>query len=368
MRIKFYITIHILAFILLCSDAIGSPIRKKNWDRILDRYEMLCNECIDMKHRVDAGENISTKDLSKLLNNLGEIRNNLHNGGDSMTPEQIARFDSIKSRYSAVLGSHVNTTVSEDIAVNGKSAMSERNAINGEIAPTPESASKRYIVMEEPPVSQPQYNQELKREPWNAIPQMAALESGIEYPGTHYEISRNITPADSPMPALYGERQRSTCFSISALASVLPDPAFGIMAGISAAGGNGKARWGAYAKYMSNFKSAPYSYECDSNGNSTDGSVWLSGNSSTALRQLSLGVTRGIIPHLGAFAGIGYGSYATTWEDNQGQWILVKDSSAKGILLEAGLSCTLSPLYFTAGVSTTAFHYTNLFLGLGLQF
>lgn len=369
MRIKFYTAIYILTFILLCSDAAGSPIRKKNWDRILDRYEMLCNECIDMKHRVDAGERIPTKDLSKLLNSLGEIRNNLRNGGDSMTSEQIARFDRIRDRYNAVLGSHpVKTTISEDVAA------SEDNAANGEVVPTAESDSKRSIAMEEPPVSRLHQNEERGREPWYAIPQMAALEAGIEYPGMQYKyIAQRHAYGQPQAHALYDARQHSISVSISALASVLPDTSFGIMAGISGGedditGGNGKAGWGVYVKYMSNFKSAPYSYECYSNGNSTDGSVWLSGNSRTALRQLSLGVTRGIIPHLEAFAGIGYGRYTTTWEDNQGQWILVKDSSTKGMLLEAGLSCTLYPLYFTAGVSTTAFQYTALFLGLGLRF
>lgn len=371
MRTNFYIASVILTFILFCPDVTGSPIKRKNWNRILDRYEMLCNECIDMKHRVDAGEKISTKDLSKLFNSLGEIRNELRNGGDSMTPGQIARFDSIRDRYNAVLGSRpVGTTASEDVAAsreiiaNGESTISEKNSANGETVPSPESASKRTEMS----VSRPQ-QEDVVREPWNAIPQMSALESGIEYPGMQYEISRLTTKIESPMPA--SKEARKVMFSVSALAAVLHDPAFGVMAGISGCEdciAGARDGWGAYVKYMSNFKSAPYSYECYSNGSSADGKVWLSGNSGTALRQLSFGMSKDVIPRLGAFAGIGYGRYTTTWEDNQGQWILVKDNSAKGLLLEAGLSCSISTLNITAGITTTAFHYTNLFLGLGLRF
>lgn len=371
MRTNFYIASVILTFILFCPDITGSPIKRKNWNRILDRYEMLCNECIDMKHRVDAGEKISTKDLSKLFNSLGEIRNELRNGGDSMTPGQIARFDSIRDRYNAALGPRpVETTASEDVAAsreiiaNGESAMSEKSAANVETVPSPESAPKRTEMS----VFRPQ-QEDVVREPWNAIPQMPMLESGIEYPGMQYEISRLTTQSESPMPA--SQVARKVMFSVSALAAVLPDPALGVMAGISGCEdciAGARDGWGAYVKYMSNFKSAPYSYECYSNGSSADGKVWLSGNSDTALRQLSFGMSKGVIPRLSAFAGIGYGRYTTTWEDNQGQWILVKDNSAKGLLLEAGLSCSISTLNITAGVSTTAFHYTNLFLGLGLRF
>lgn len=342
MHVKSYIALAVLTFFLICFDAEGAG-RRKNWDRILDRYEALCNECIDMKVRIEAGEKISSKDISKLLNSLGKIREELSSGSGSMTQEQISRFESIRDTFAPRTEGH---------------GASRIDSGNGQIADKPETAGTTAEVRPKPKVIRETKKPEtpskaIERREFQNIPQMSALGGVIEFED-EISITRDVVENHR------AEKRLMPAISASAIMSVFPDPAYGFMLTISGS----DAAWGAYAKFLSNFKNAPYSCEC----RSTDESLWLSGNSNAALRQFSAGVTRSISAGFGAFAGMGYGSYTTTWEDSFGQWMLVTDHSTKGLLLEAGLSCTFGKFRLSGGASMTAFHYTNLFLGVGLQF
>lgn len=342
MHIKSYIALAVLTFFLFCFNAEGSGIRK-NWDRILDRYEALCDECIDMKNRIEAGERISSKDVSKLLNSLGKIREELSSGSGSMTKEQISRFESIRAAYRSAFATQEEVPDSA-----GSTADTTRDVPKSEkTAVTPKTTAKVRHTPRAEKAEQP------ARREFPGIPQMATL-SGVAEFRDEILITRDTSYSHR------SEKQRMPAISASALMSVLPDPAYGVMLTISGR----DATWGAYAKFLSNFKDSPYSYSC----RSTDESLWLSGNSNTALLQFGAGVTRSISDSFGAFAGVGYGSYTTTWEDSFGQWMRVTDYSAKGLLLEVGLSCTFGKFRFSGGASISAFHYTNLFLGVGLQF
>lgn len=353
MHIKSYIALAVLTFFLFCFNAEGSGIRK-NWDRILDRYEALCDECIDMKNRIEAGERISSKDVSKLLNSLGKIREELKGGSGSMTQEQLERFESIRAAYTSAfapqqqeVNSEETAEPSQDIRVEVRSQTSDKKSAETKAVKQEPSAATVRRESEEP-------RAEAVRREFREIPQMAAMGSLVE---SRDSISIVIERAEiSPRY----EAQRTLSISASALTSVLPDPAYGLMFTLSGR----DAAWGGYAKFISNFKNTAYRYDCIS----TDESLWLSGNSSIALHQFSAGVTRSISDSFGAFAGVGYGSYTTTWEDGFGQWMRVTDCSAKGLLLEVGLSCTFGKFRFSGGASMSAFHYTNLFLGIGLQF
>lgn len=345
----FYILIF-MTFLLFCSNAQGAGTRK-NWDRILDRYEALCVECIDMKNRVEAGEKISSKDISKLLNSLGKIREELKDGSGSMTKEQVERFESIRTTYQSAFGTQEKGVEGDSLKIGN----TEGPAGSTQITNTPKEVTAK-VQVKTKAVKEPLKTESkaTSRREFQSIPQMESLSSVIEY--------RNKTDISITRTAETGqhEGQRALSVSASALISALPDPAYGFMLTLSGS----EAAWGAYAKFLSNFKNAPYSYECSS----TDESLWLNGNSNIALHQFSAGITRCITDSFNAFAGIGYGVYTTTWEDSFGQWMRVTDYSTKGLLLEAGLSYSFSKVKFTGGVSTTGLHYTNLFLGVGLQF
>ncbi|MGN0188582.1 MAG: hypothetical protein ACI395_03620, partial [Candidatus Cryptobacteroides sp.] len=53
---------------------------EKDWDRILDKYESLCDECADLKLRAEAGERVSRSSFNKLVSALRELRQELRDG------------------------------------------------------------------------------------------------------------------------------------------------------------------------------------------------------------------------------------------------------------------------------------------------
>ena len=55
------------------------------------------------------------------------------------------------------------------------------------------------------------------------------------------------------------------------------------------------------------------------------------------------------------------------WEDYFGEWMRVTDLSAKGIAAEGGLIFKVGPVSLSAGVSTTAFKYSELEVGIGIM-
>lgn len=348
MHLKTHIILIFLTFLLFCVHAEGA-VARKNWDRILDRYEALCGECIDMKNRVESGEKISSKDISKLLNSLGKIREELKDGSGSMTQEQVERFESIRATYQSAFAPQEKGVEGNSLKIGNTESTADTQP--DYITLQPKTVEAKTTAVDESPKTE---SKATSRQAFQSIPQMESLSSVIEYRNkTDISISRTAETGQH-------ERQRALSISASALISVFPDPAYGFMLTLSAS----EIEWGAYAKCLSNFKNAPYSYECSS----TDESLWLNGNSNIALHQFSAGVTRSIGDKFGAFAGIGYGVYTTTWEDSFGQWMRVTDYSTKGLLLEAGLSYSFSKVKFTGGVCITGLHYTNLFLGVGIQF
>ena len=94
------VLIFALAGFFCAVSADAEPASDRKWDRVLDRYESLCNECLAMKRKAEAGEKVSTKSLTRVLSDLEELRNVLKDAGGSMSPEQLSRFDNIRRRYS----------------------------------------------------------------------------------------------------------------------------------------------------------------------------------------------------------------------------------------------------------------------------
>lgn len=62
------------------------------WDRVLDEYEMLCNECIDARN--------GKSSYAEALSRLDKIKETLSEVQTSMSREQADRFLSIQKRFS----------------------------------------------------------------------------------------------------------------------------------------------------------------------------------------------------------------------------------------------------------------------------
>lgn len=134
-------------------------------------------------------------------------------------------------------------------------------------------------------------------------------------------------------------------------------------------------RFGGYLKFRSDFKRITSTNlrerrsltECNSNGETADGYIWTTGNYEKNRMQATGGVIMRFCSWLYGYAGAGYGYADVWWEDYFGEWMRVTDLSAKGIAAEGGLIFKVGPVSLSAGVSTTAFKYSELEVGIGIM-
>lgn len=342
--------------------------RKQDWDKILDSYSELCNECIELKLRSEAGEKLSQRSVSKLFARLEELRDNLSGAESQMSEEQRRRFESIKRRYleafsPAVAESTEKAAAGSTAESAGSKAQNKQDRQSGTIADAGTmgeglySGVKRSREKEEIEEEQPKLEREKV-----VLPMHVALpEEGIEFCSKGSIVLRK---ADSEGDGAV-EEGRKFHFDAMALAMVLPCPGASLALGF----GSDAFPVGAYLKMVSNFRSAkPCAYGCLSNGSSGEGKVWLSGEQSRSLWQLSGGASFSVSESLCLCAGLGYGSFLLSWEDISGSWVKVEDLSFGGAVIEAGAVWRLKQFSLGAFVGSTRFRSLNLEFGLGLRF
>lgn len=92
----------VLTGILVCLaqgvSGAGTPDR---WDRLLDRYESICRQCLDLKNRKDAGLSISSAQFQSLLDELEQLREQMQGETDKMPVAARYRFEAIRRMYAS---------------------------------------------------------------------------------------------------------------------------------------------------------------------------------------------------------------------------------------------------------------------------
>lgn len=84
--VRVWIT-YLSAFLLTLS-AWSVSAQSSGWDASLDRYESICNQCIDLRQRSLAGESVSSASITDLLGQLASLRRALQASAGQMTPSQ----------------------------------------------------------------------------------------------------------------------------------------------------------------------------------------------------------------------------------------------------------------------------------------
>ena len=144
--------------------------------------------------------------------------------------------------------------------------------------------------------------------------------------------------------------------------AVMPQMSYGLMLGYV-------KKFGGYAKFRSDFNFAQGSYLCNSAGEIEGGGyLWASGAKRQSRMQATAGVLFRAAKWLYPYAGVGYGTRSVQWQDWEGNWAQVSDYSCAGVAAEAGLILKLGPVAVSAGVSNTAFKFTELEVGVGVMF
>ena len=315
---------YLTAFLLLFS-SWSTSAQTSAWDSALDRYERICNQCIDLRQRSLSGEAVPAASVTELLGQLASLRNTLQESAGQMTPSQRARFESIRLRYSEAFSSTVQArTFSFRPALPPSSGLPV-------ISPPGLAASGRSVALK------PQ-----------AFP---APQATTGAPLSENDFSRSA-----------GAR-----FGIIAFGA-FPVARPGVMARVDI------GRAGLYAK-GSWRPSEASAYNCYSDGTTARGFIWTSGRESYGALSISAGASYAVIPNqpgnplsLRVYAGAGYGSRTVLWEDASGRWAKVSDLSPGGLSADAGLLLDIGHFSLMAGVSTVSFQTLGLELGLGFLF
>ena len=146
--------------------------------------------------------------------------------------------------------------------------------------------------------------------------------------------------------------------------SVYPKPSYSILLALDPL----DAPLGAYIHAGSNFAPRSYDYDCLSDGTTSYGTIWTSGRTSYFTAQASIGPCYRINGRLRAYAGLGYGSALTLWEDSSGKWARVADRSPRGLLFELGSIFNMGRVNLSLSYSCTALKLSELLLGIGYDF
>lgn len=77
------------------------------WEDLLDRYEFICRQCLDLQKRKDAGEDIPSRKLLVLVDELEQLREELRGVTGKMPPDARRRFEAIRRMYAS--GKYYNT-------------------------------------------------------------------------------------------------------------------------------------------------------------------------------------------------------------------------------------------------------------------
>ena len=142
----------------------------------------------------------------------------------------------------------------------------------------------------------------------------------------------------------------------------MPELSFGAVVGYH-------KKWGALVSFLSNFSQSQSSYIARSDGSADGGGyIWPDGNTSVDILCVTAGGSYAFTPWIHGVVGAGYGHRLIDWKDTDGQWARIKDLSARGLAISAGVFFEWNHLVASVAVSTIAFQTVGASLSVGICF
>lgn len=328
----------LVALVLLLWSA--SAFAQDDWDKVLDRYESICVQCLEMRKQIIAGEAVASSRVTDALSELSHLRGQLQAAGGRMSTAQKKRFDSIRKRYEAASGEKrpgerkTAAAVSKTAAKKSGGQHTPKEAASAEPsqqARTPSGPSLSHLSA---PVSAP--------------PPIPAKESRLPA-----RIPETSHPPVVP-PAI-----RLDVIALAQIGSCLSE---GIFVSIS------QGQWGGYLSVRSNFVPSGSLYGISSAGDiAGGGKFWGNGASRYGTWTASGGVLyRPCGNEIGLWLGGGYACRTLAWQDIEGRWARVEDFNASCFSAEAGITATWGHFDALAGVCIQ--NSLEFILGVGVSF
>ena len=315
---------HILCGIflfLLASGLYGQPkmVTKPEMDERLNRYELLCKECLDLKALVSEGRQVSRTHASGMISKFVAMNREIKADSICLNPLQQSRFKMIN---------HWFTTGNRPLAMDHVPIRRDMPELTGE-------AVGMMII---------------------SVPSSSRKHIGEHFDNTETEQ--------------YGQTEHKS-MNFYVMAEFSLPVTYGLMAGLKKdrLSYGKEIGWGGYMRLRSNFIFRKSAYSCLSNGTIGNGYAFLgNGNMQKSDLMVTAGVLAGLAPWLDIYAGAGYGQKIILWQDIEDSWASVSDFTHKGLALEAGLITSWRRLCLGIGISTVNFRTASLDLSVGMRF
>lgn len=338
----------LLSFVLLLFLPFHGTAQNSDWDKVLDRYQEICGQCITLRDRIVAGEPVSDKAVTSLLQELSQLRNTLQNASGSMSDEQKTRFNAIRDSYTG------NTATESTKPVETQST-----AIRQTKTDKPESASTQ---------KQETIQSSRLDTLYNNITSITIARPQISNPSI--KVTDPIKPIDIVVPEAQDNKidiKRQYIFETYLLAAYNRTASLGGMFIL----GKEKAKC-IYISILSNFSNTKSDYSCSSNGIIEGGGVfWGDGTVADNLLFVTAGtaVWNSYSGKTSVYAGIGYGINERLWRDITGKWAVVSDVSGSGLILQTAAAFRINRIAISPGLTyMPKSKYILPSLGIGYSF
>lgn len=333
---------HILLFLvlMLCfRPIVAAAPQGDNYDKALDKYAVICDRCVELRARIESGQNVRTEELKVLLAELSSLRKTLSNASGKMSAAQAGRFEAIKARYQQGLKTFEKTDRPMFVPIPKIVPVTEHVEVTYHTDPGSESL-----------------RQAQRPEGWARRPEGQAQRS------KRPEVESRRSNA--PRQRSYSKESISKPLRLAVLADVgiFPTPSYGAMAVATRSG------IGAYVNYQSDFRKNEYSYTCTSEGYTEYGRIWATGESRVSRTVATAGLAMFASRRVGFHAGAGVTSYTRCWEDVSGQWAKVEDKSFKCLAADVGIFLTFNSVIITLGATPDFSGHADVHVGVGVRF
>lgn len=338
----------ISAIVLFCFCLQVHSQNQGGWDRTLDRYELICERCIELLEQKRSGKDVPQESLSSLLTQLSLLKSSLNEADRQMSPAQKMRFEMIRRRFAAIQTGNPDSSGSTLDAGAGRT---EDNVTRATARPTA-------VATTAPPDTMAATGRQKK-------PVLPAI-SGT-FPVKVSAVQNSAPESIDRLPAAAPVASSGAKGELLAGLQAGAFPAFTLGAFAAFCPG----RYGFYLKGRADLagKAPDHSFTLNSDGRiDGGGKIWSDGGQCRKRSVATAGAVFKAGP-MAIYAGAGYGSYRCFMEGPNEQWGFVSDLSKRGLSLDIGLMAGLGSRFFAGvGACTTAFSYSELEITLGLRF
>lgn len=329
------VSLAISAAMFLFFSSICFAQQQNNWDEALDRYELICERCLELLESQNAGENVPKESLSSLVVQLSMLKNSLSASEGSMSASQRARFEMIRHRFASHSG---KSSVVQEVPVEQIPASRKKRDVSDHpiMAPASSSVADSSSVPGGSGISSAFVEAQPTTVPASTVKEWKYISNVAEiaFPGLGYWSPAALAgsrPADaSPLPEVDVE----TCLFVAANCSAVPLGQYGMTFGLLS------GRWGAYVSARTDIFSIRVrsTYDCLASGGLLDGGmIWSNGERVDGRSCVTAGGIFRLSRYVAVYTGAGWGSYGCFVGDVDGRWARVADLSGRSVSYDAGL-------------------------------